>query len=69
MVTNLCPNAGNNEWCPNPNEINEHGYGAHFDLLDTAQAISNLGWNNPAVTYKFVIVERTQSGGSMHSFN
>lgn len=54
MVTNLCPYQYNMEWCPNPGQTNQHGYGAHFDLLDSAQLYSNLGWNNPVVTYRQV---------------
>lgn len=56
MVTNLCPNAGNEEWCPNPGETNSFGYGAHFDLmdLDMSGLITELGWNNPVVTYQRV---------------
>ncbi|KAL4899471.1 RlpA-like double-psi beta-barrel-protein domain-containing protein-containing protein [Aspergillus multicolor] len=33
MVTNLCPFRGNEQWCPNPDELNPHGYGYHFDIM------------------------------------
>jgi len=56
MVTNLCPNNGNAQWCPNPGQVNQYGYGAHFDLMDENMdgKITAIGWNNPGVTYKRV---------------
>ncbi|KAL4975316.1 RlpA-like double-psi beta-barrel-protein domain-containing protein-containing protein [Aspergillus desertorum] len=33
MVTNLCPFKGNERWCPNPGQLNPHGYGYHFDIM------------------------------------
>ncbi|KAL3473217.1 RlpA-like double-psi beta-barrel-protein domain-containing protein-containing protein [Aspergillus californicus] len=33
MVTNLCPFVGNEQWCPNPGQLNAHGYGYHFDIM------------------------------------
>jgi len=56
MVTNLCPNDGNEQWCPNPGAVNEYGYPQHFDLMDPNMAgwVDSLGWNNPVVTYKQV---------------
>ncbi|KAL4938148.1 RlpA-like double-psi beta-barrel-protein domain-containing protein-containing protein [Aspergillus oleicola] len=33
MVTNLCPYQGNENWCPNPGELNPAGYGVHFDIM------------------------------------
>lgn len=33
MVTNLCPFVGNEQWCPNPGQLNPHGYGYHFDIM------------------------------------
>jgi len=56
MVTNLCPYNGNQQWCPNPGNANQYGYRQHFDLLDLNMdgLISQLGWNNPVVTYKRV---------------
>eukprot|EP00026_Physarum_polycephalum_P020015 Phypoly_transcript_22333.p1 GENE.Phypoly_transcript_22333~~Phypoly_transcript_22333.p1 ORF type:complete len:184 (+),score=11.01 Phypoly_transcript_22333:28-579(+) len=54
MITNLCPQQGNEQWCTYP--VNQYGYGAHFDLMDYQMngLISKLGWNNPEVTYKEV---------------
>lgn len=62
MITNLCPFAGNEAWCPNSG-VNSHGYGAHFDLMDYNYAgwVDALGWNNPVVTYRRV---SCGSGGS-----
>jgi len=56
MVTNRCPYIGNEEWCPNPGSTNEHGYSAHFDLMDYQMSgwVDALGWNNPVVTYRQV---------------
>ncbi|KAL4783265.1 RlpA-like double-psi beta-barrel-protein domain-containing protein-containing protein [Aspergillus varians] len=36
MVTNLCPFAGNEQWCANPGQLNAHGYGYHFDIMGAA---------------------------------
>ncbi|KAL5001064.1 RlpA-like double-psi beta-barrel-protein domain-containing protein-containing protein [Aspergillus recurvatus] len=36
MVTNLCPFKGNEQWCPNPGQLNPHGYGYHFDIMGGA---------------------------------
>ncbi|KAL4862337.1 hypothetical protein BDV12DRAFT_207302, partial [Aspergillus spectabilis] len=33
MVTNLCPFAGNEIWCPNPGQLNPAGYAYHFDIM------------------------------------
>ncbi|KAL4925322.1 putative endoglucanase [Aspergillus undulatus] len=33
MVTNLCPFVGNEMWCPNPGNLNPHGYEHHFDIM------------------------------------
>jgi len=53
MVTNLCPQQGNEQWCA---PHNKYGYGGHFDLMDQNMngIISKIGWNNPEVTYKEV---------------
>eukprot|EP01121_Diplochlamys_sp_Union-15-3_P008835 TRINITY_DN236_c0_g1_i1.p1 TRINITY_DN236_c0_g1~~TRINITY_DN236_c0_g1_i1.p1 ORF type:complete len:202 (-),score=35.54 TRINITY_DN236_c0_g1_i1:86-664(-) len=55
MVTNLCPQAGNEQWCTNSG-VNNYGYSAHFDLMDFHMngKISQLGWNNPEVTFREV---------------
>ncbi|KAG8996462.1 hypothetical protein FRB94_008258 [Tulasnella sp. JGI-2019a] len=53
-ITNLCPYAGNENWCPNVGSTNAYGYGAHFDI-NTASGNggwSSLGWNNPIVDYE-----------------
>eukprot|EP01112_Ceratiomyxa_fruticulosa_P022293 TRINITY_DN8111_c0_g2_i1.p1 TRINITY_DN8111_c0_g2~~TRINITY_DN8111_c0_g2_i1.p1 ORF type:complete len:241 (-),score=48.77 TRINITY_DN8111_c0_g2_i1:146-868(-) len=56
MITNLCPYAGNEQWCPNPGNTNNYGYSYHFDLIDPNMAgwVDSLGWNNPVVTFKRV---------------
>jgi len=56
MVTNRCPYQGNEQWCPNPGNTNQYGYGAHFDLMDYNMEgwVDALGWNNPVVTYRRV---------------
>jgi len=53
-VTNLCPYAGNEQWCAY--DINTYGYDAHFDLMDYNMngLVSQMGWNNPEVTYEEV---------------
>ncbi|RFU79622.1 glycoside hydrolase family 45 [Trichoderma arundinaceum] len=33
MVTNLCPNNGNAQWCPNVGGTNQYGYKYHFDIM------------------------------------
>ncbi|KAI9373938.1 RlpA-like double-psi beta-barrel-protein domain-containing protein-containing protein [Aspergillus egyptiacus] len=33
MVTNLCPFQGNEQWCPNPGQLNPYGYAYHFDIM------------------------------------
>ncbi|KAG8874077.1 hypothetical protein FRB98_008662 [Tulasnella sp. 332] len=53
-VTNLCPNAGNANWCPNIGGTNAYGYTAHFDINNASGngGWSSLGWNNPIVNYQ-----------------
>jgi len=53
-VTNLCPYGGNEQWCAY--DINSYGYDAHFDIMDYNMAglVSNMGWDNPEVTYEEV---------------
>jgi len=54
-ITNLCPSAGNEEWCAY--DVNTYGYDAHFDLMDYNMAgliSADMGWNNPEVTYEEV---------------
>lgn len=33
MVTNLCPNNGNAQWCPTVGGTNQYGYSYHFDIM------------------------------------
>ncbi|ORY71137.1 RlpA-like double-psi beta-barrel-protein domain-containing protein-containing protein [Pseudomassariella vexata] len=33
MVTNLCPNSGNAQWCPNAGATNQYGFSYHFDIM------------------------------------
>jgi len=53
IATNLCPHAGNENWCPVAGQNNAYGYNAHFDI-DSGSGNggwNSLGWNNPIVTY------------------
>jgi hypothetical protein len=36
MVTNLCPYILNEQWCPNPGQLNPYGYAYHFDIMGGA---------------------------------
>jgi len=51
MVGDLCPNAGNSVWCPNPGGTDQFGYPVHFDLRNNNGQIDAIGWDNPEVTY------------------
>ncbi|KAL2848376.1 RlpA-like double-psi beta-barrel-protein domain-containing protein-containing protein [Aspergillus pseudoustus] len=33
IVTNLCPYILNEQWCPNPGQLNPYGYAYHFDIM------------------------------------
>jgi endoglucanase len=50
MVTNLCPNNGNAQWCPQPGSTNQYGYSYHFDI--TAQ--NEVFGDNPVVNFELV---------------
>lgn len=52
MVTNLCPNAGNAQWCPQPGDKNQYGFDAHFDLMLQTGEINGEVWDNPIVEYE-----------------
>ena len=54
MVTNLCPNAGNAQWCPNPGQENQYGYEYHFDIMASSSAVSPIIGDNPIVTFQSV---------------
>jgi hypothetical protein len=45
MVTNLCPNNGNAQWCPAVGGTNQYGYSAHFDIMSNG----NFLWGECAV--------------------
>ncbi|KAF3768848.1 family 45 glycoside hydrolase [Cryphonectria parasitica EP155] len=47
MVTNLCPYAGNEAWCPNSGASNEYGYQYHFDIMAQSPVIGD----NPIVNF------------------
>ncbi|KAI9675686.1 MAG: hypothetical protein M1817_001053 [Caeruleum heppii] len=55
MLTNLCPAAGNDEWCSLP--TNKHGMGAHFDIMQGVP-----GWDNPIVDFQPVACPGQQFG-------
>jgi endoglucanase len=49
MITNLCPYAGNELWCPPKGQTNGYGYAAHFDIMTGAglvpgKGFGHLGW-------------------------
>jgi endoglucanase len=50
MVTNLCPNNGNAQWCPAVGGKNEYGYSYHFDIM----AESEVFGDNPVVNFEEV---------------
>ncbi|KAL4221971.1 hypothetical protein ACF0H5_018019 [Mactra antiquata] len=58
MVVDLCPNeAPNLEWCAQTQNhpVNRYGYGAHFDLENGVNQITQgLNWDNVEVTYQVV---------------
>ncbi len=60
MVTNLCPQQWNTQWCTSPNQ---YGYTAHFDLMDLNMngLITRLGWNNIEVYYYPIPCPDTQA--------
>ncbi|KAI1323660.1 glycoside hydrolase [Xylariaceae sp. FL0255] len=50
MVTNLCPNNGNAQWCPAVGGTNEYGYSYHFDIM----AQSEVFGDNPVVNFESI---------------
>jgi hypothetical protein len=48
MVTNLCPNNGNEQWCPTVGGTNQYGYSYHFDIM----AQSEVFGDNPVVEFE-----------------
>ncbi|KAF3771436.1 family 45 glycoside hydrolase [Cryphonectria parasitica EP155] len=54
MVTNLCPNSGNAEWCPVVGGTNEFGYEYHFDIMASSSALGEILGDNPIVTFESV---------------
>ena len=41
MVTNLCPNNGNAQWCPAVGGKNQYGFGYHFDINAQGQVLGD----------------------------
>ena len=41
MLTNLCPNEGNAEWCPAVGGTNEYGYSYHFDIMTQTEVFGD----------------------------
>ncbi|PNP47913.1 hypothetical protein TGAMA5MH_00965 [Trichoderma gamsii] len=41
MVTNLCPNDGNAQWCPTVGGTNQYGYSYHFDIMAQNQVFGD----------------------------
>jgi len=50
MVTNLCPNNGNAQWCPTPGGKNQYGYQYHFDIMAQSEVLGD----NPVVNFEEV---------------
>lgn len=50
MVTNLCPTAGNAQWCSPAGSANSYGYDYHFDIM----AQSEVFGDNPVVDFEEV---------------
>jgi endoglucanase len=50
MLTNLCPNNGNAQWCPVVGGTNAYGYSYHFDIMAT----SSVFGDNPVVDFQQV---------------
>jgi endoglucanase len=50
MITNLCPNNGNAQWCPVVGGTNEYGYSYHFDIM----AESEVFGDNAVVNFEQV---------------
>jgi len=48
MITNLCPNNGNAQWCPTVGGTNQYGYSYHFDIM----AQSEVFGDNPVVNFE-----------------
>jgi endoglucanase len=48
MVTNLCPNNGNEQWCPAVGGTNQYGFSYHFDIM----AQSEVFGDNPVVEFE-----------------
>jgi hypothetical protein len=54
MITNLCPNQGNAQWCPNPGQENEYGFEYHFDIMASNSGLSPIIGDNPIVNFQSV---------------
>lgn len=50
MITNLCPNDSNAQWCPAVGGENDYGYSYHFDI----NAESEVFGDNPVVNFESV---------------
>jgi hypothetical protein len=54
MATNLCPNNGNAQWCPNVGGKNQYGFQYHFDIMASSSAIGQVLGDNPVVNFESV---------------
>lgn len=52
MVTNLCPNAYDGNYCAAPGELNKQGYAYHFDIMSRDGLVNGKRWDNPVVAFK-----------------
>ena len=55
MVTNLCPNSGNAQWCPTVGGTNQYGYSYHFDIMAQSEVLGD----NPVVDFEEVACPST----------
>ena len=57
MVTNLCPNNGNAQWCPTVGGTNQYGYSYHFDIMAQSEVLGD----NPVVDFEEVTCPGTMT--------
>lgn len=54
--------------CSAMNATNDYGYPAHFDLQDANLQITNMGWDNPEVTFEQVSCSQGDFGNWQQSY-
>lgn len=48
MMTNRCPQEGNEQWCSSPDKF---GFDGHFDIMAKDKP---MGWDNAVVKYESI---------------